>query len=107
MKPTANRNGMKSKSVSSPLLTTQKQSASSSVNHIEYLHTHVLTLLSAARDSGKLAKSGVINKQIIGGENATLGQFPWQVVMTIDDAWMCGGSLILSNWVLTAAHCAG
>jgi secreted trypsin-like serine protease len=52
-------------------------------------------------------KIGAINKQIIGGENATLGQFPWQVVMMIDDAWMCGGSLILRNWVMTAAHCAG
>jgi secreted trypsin-like serine protease len=100
---------MRLKSVSSPLLTTQKQSASSNVNYIEYLPTHIIisSLAHTARDSGKLAKSGVINKQIIGGENATLGQFPWQAVMTIDDAWMCGGSLILSNWVLTAAHCAG
>jgi len=26
----------------------------------------------------------------MGSENVTIGQFPRQVVMMIDDAWMCG-----------------
>jgi secreted trypsin-like serine protease len=48
----------------------------------------------------------MLKKQIVGGASATRGQFPWQVSLHSDNAWLCGGSLILNNWVLTAAHCA-
>jgi secreted trypsin-like serine protease len=43
--------------------------------------------------------------QIIGGEAAALGQFPWQVRLEEYGDYVCGGSLIDSRWVLTAAHC--
>ncbi|KAF4532015.1 hypothetical protein B566_EDAN014732 [Ephemera danica] len=43
--------------------------------------------------------------RIIGGEYATVGQFPYQVALRIDDAYFCGGSLISGDTVLTAAHC--
>jgi len=46
-----------------------------------------------------------LKKQIVGGASATRGQFPWQVSLHADNAYLCGGSLILNNWVLTAAHC--
>jgi len=51
----------------------------------------------------------LINEQanrITGGSPANRGQFPWQVALIVDVAWFCGGSLISSLWVLTAAHCA-
>jgi hypothetical protein len=41
-----------------------------------------------------------------GCSPAARGQFPWQVALIIDNAWFCGGSLISSRWVLSAAHCA-
>jgi len=44
--------------------------------------------------------------RITGGSTAARGQFPWQVALIIDNAWFCGGSVISSNWVLTAGHCA-
>jgi len=44
--------------------------------------------------------------RITNGLTATGAQFPWQVALTIDGAGFCGGSLISSLWVLTAAHCA-
>jgi len=44
--------------------------------------------------------------RITGGSTAARGQFPWQVALIIDNAYFCGGSLISSLWVLTAAHCA-
>jgi secreted trypsin-like serine protease len=50
-------------------------------------------------------KKDNLRKQIIGGAAATRGQFPWQVALIMDSSSICGGSLILTNWVVSAAHC--
>ncbi|XP_037809738.1 collagenase-like [Lucilia sericata] len=47
---------------------------------------------------------------IISGTQAALGQFPWHVLLKIDETDegtydICGGSIISNKWVLTAAHC--
>ena len=42
--------------------------------------------------------------QIVGGGNAAVGELPWQVVV-FPGPFMCGGTLLDVNWVLTAAHC--
>ncbi|NP_001298176.1 brachyurin precursor [Stomoxys calcitrans] len=54
-----------------------------------------------------LAQSAKIEGRIISGQNAYLGQFPWQVIIKLDeyDDLLCGGSIISDSWVLTAAHC--
>merc|ERR1712226_860996 len=43
---------------------------------------------------------------IVGGQDATRGQWPWQVSLrNAANRHFCGGVIINSNWVLTAAHC--
>lgn len=43
--------------------------------------------------------------RIIGGTLAKLGQWPWQVTLHFMGSHVCGGTLISSDFVLTAAHC--
>lgn len=42
--------------------------------------------------------------KIVGGTNAAIKDFPWQVYFSSGD-YMCGGTIISKRWILTAAHC--
>jgi secreted trypsin-like serine protease len=45
-----------------------------------------------------------VQGKVTGGVNASITDFPWQVFMEAAN-YTCGGSIISSDWIITAAHC--
>lgn len=52
----------------------------------------------------------VCDPYIVGGSNASINDFPYQVLLIrhssiFEDFPLCGGSIISTNYILTAGHC--
>ncbi|KAG9262458.1 transmembrane protease serine 3-like [Astyanax mexicanus] len=46
-----------------------------------------------------------LKSRIAGGNVSAPGQNPWQVSLQYQNQYLCGGSLITNQWIVTAAHC--
>ena len=75
------------------------------------LHIHGEPILSVRQDGEPGDRflpffTGVKKElsKIIGGTDARIADFPWQVYYESGN-FMCGGSIIAGNWIITAAHC--
>ena len=51
------------------------------------------------------SRKAVPQARIIGGETADTGAWAWTVSILIDSSNLCGGSILSSEWIITAAHC--
>ncbi|XP_056390130.1 serine protease 33-like [Hyla sarda] len=45
------------------------------------------------------------SQRVVGGKNSVSGKWPWQISIIYERSHLCGGSLISTSWVVTAAHC--
>ncbi len=43
--------------------------------------------------------------RIVGGQAAGTATWGWIVSISIANSYLCGGSIISSSWIITAAHC--
>lgn len=50
-------------------------------------------------------EEGTQYSRIIGGMEAEVGEFPWQVSIQARNEHFCGGAIINEWWIVTAAHC--
>ncbi|XP_037941400.1 prostasin-like [Teleopsis dalmanni] len=43
--------------------------------------------------------------RIVGGQDTTINEFPWQISLQRSGSHICGGSIYNNNIILTSAHC--
>ncbi|XP_030388143.1 trypsin delta/gamma-like protein CG30031 [Scaptodrosophila lebanonensis] len=64
--------------------------------------TAVSCILSATVPEGVMPQ---LDGRIVGGKDTTISAYPWQISLQRNNYHSCGGSVISSLYVVTAAHC--
>ena len=73
---------------------------------VQYLHivSSVIYSCNSSVACGCSTSAAMVTR-IIGGENAVSNSWGWAVSLSIDERILCGGTIISSSWIITAAHC--
>uniref|UniRef100_A0A6I8SQE0 Serine protease 27-like n=1 Tax=Xenopus tropicalis TaxID=8364 RepID=A0A6I8SQE0_XENTR len=56
-------------------------------------------------EAQQLCGQRLVSSGVMGGQDSQPGMWPWQVNIRSQSGGFCGGSLITSKWVVSAAHC--
>ncbi|XP_054888695.1 uncharacterized protein prss56 [Poeciliopsis prolifica] len=67
--------------------------------------TQSLAQAVCGQRSSRVQNNTQPRSRIVGGSPAPLGSWPWLVNLQLNGELMCGGVLVDSSWVVTAAHC--
>ena len=55
--------------------------------------------------SAQCGRSTYQDSRIISGTQAKKDMWPWQVSIYYNRQFICGGSIVSPQWIITAAHC--
>ncbi|XP_018572009.1 trypsin-3 [Anoplophora glabripennis] len=54
---------------------------------------------------GQEASVPKLDGRIVGGEATSIATYPYQISLQLLSTHICGGAIISSSWIITAAHC--
>jgi len=92
-----------------PIITTTPNPAPTGETTVPIITTTPPIPITTAAPSGE-CRCGMANRatRIVGGEVTEVNEYPWQIMIILDifpgRPW-CGGSILSSRTILTAAHC--
>lgn len=63
------------------------------------------SLIACSLGAATRSRRPRLDGRIVGGEDANIEDYPYQVSFEYLTSHICGASIISENWVVTAAHC--